>query len=223
MGPVFARVRGTIHQERTVLSSTEFGYGGYAFSWGDHICAIFDSHVQQMEVMAPFVAAGLRAEQRCAWIAPGDSTEALRQALGDMGGDLPTLEASGQLLLLSEVDFYLREGVFDPDRTLDLLQALLENNQREGYPTMRLATDVSWLCCGRIEAQAWENFESRLTEQVSERPMVMVCQYDRRQVTGDMIVAALRTHPAVILGDTFRSNPFYQPAATGAPGVGEIL
>lgn len=206
-----------------MLDPTAFGYSDFTFNWGDHICSIFDSHVQQMEVMAPFIATGIRAEQRCVWIAPGDSTEALRQALGMMGGDLLTLEASSQLLLLSEVDFYLRDGVFEPDRTLDLVQALLEDNRREGYSTMRMATDVSWLCCGLLEAEAWEEFETRLTEQVSDWPMVMVCQYDRRQVSGDMIVAALRTHPIVILGDSFHGNPFYQPAAAGAPGSTEVF
>ncbi len=206
-----------------MLSSTAFGFGGYTFNWGDHICAIFDSHTQQMEVMTPFIATGIRSEQRCVWIAPGESTNALKQALSDIGGDLVTLEASSQLLLLSEVDFYLHDGIFEPERTLELLQTLMEDNRREGYTTMRVATDVSWLCCGLLEAEVWEEFETRLTEQVADWPIVMVCQYDRRQITGNMVVAALRTHRIVLLGDSFHGNPFYQPAAAGAAGSSEII
>lgn len=39
---------------------TAFGYGDFNFSWGDHICAVFDHPDQQMAVMLPFVTHGLR-------------------------------------------------------------------------------------------------------------------------------------------------------------------
>lgn len=173
--------------------------------------------------MGPFVSAGIRAEQRCVWIGPENSTEALRGALRHLGGDLPTLEASSQLLIISEVEFYLQGGVFEPDRTMDLLQTLLQDNQREGYYSMRIATDVSWLHEDRIDARAWEDFEARLTREISSLPMVMVCQYDRHQVSGDMIVIALQTHPTVILGDRFRQNPFFAPTPIGPTDTREIL
>ncbi len=199
---------------------TDFGYSGFSFAWGDHICAIFESRVQQMEIMGAFIATGIRAEQRCVWVSPGESAAGLRQTLADMGGDLATLEASNQLLVLSELDFYLQGGVFEPDRTLDLLAALAKDNEREGYRTMRVANDVSWLTAGRVDVRLWEDFEGRLTQEVAGLPLVMVCQYDHRQLSGEMIVTAMRTHPGVILGDTFRRNPFYLPAgATASDGT----
>ncbi len=202
---------------------TEFGYGSFRFNWGDHICAIFDTRAQQMEVMGPFVATGLRMEQRCVWIGPEESAAALRETLADAGGDLATLEASSQLLIISEISFYLRDGVFEPGRTMDLLGALLQDNQREGYATMRIANDVSWLGGDRIDPRAWETFEGRLTHELSSLPAVMVCQYDRHQVSGDMIVTALQTHPTVILGDVFRQNPFFAPTPIGPTDTREIL
>ena len=202
---------------------TEFGYSAFRFNWGDHICAIFDTRAQQMDVMGPFASAAIRAEQRCVWIGSDNSAKALRQSLQDLGGDLPTLEASSQLLIISQVDFYLQGGVFEPDRTMELLLALLQDNQREGYSTMRVANDVSWLYEDRVDARAWEEFEGRITHEISSLPMVMVCQYDRRQVSGDMIVAALRTHPAVILGDRFRQNPFFAPTPVGPTDTRDIF
>ena len=190
-------------------NATSFGYGDFRFSWGDHICAIFDDHDQQMEIMGAFVASGLRNTQRCVWVGPGNSSVALRKALADLGADLPTLEASGQLLIFSEVDFYLEEGLFEPNRTMDLIATLLVDGQRQGYATMRIGNDVSWLREGRIDPARWERFEGQLTQEIAELPAVMVCQYDRRQVSGDIIVAAFRTHPIVIMGDSIRRNPFY--------------
>jgi len=206
-----------------VARPTEFGYGSFQFNWRDHICAIFETPSQQMEVMGSFVSAGIRAEQRCVWIGPERSAAAIRKALQDLGGDLPTLEASSQLLIISEIEFYLRDGVFDPDRTTDLLHALLQDNQREGYYSMRIANDVSWLREDRIDALAWEEFERRLTHEISSLPVVLVCQYDRRQISGDMLVVALQTHQTVFLDDRFRQNPFYAPTAAGPTDTREII
>jgi len=153
---------------------TDFGYGHFRFSWGDHICAIFDDHAQQMTIMSSFIAAGLQAGQRCLWVSPRESADALRVALTEIGGDLATLEASGQLLIISEVEFYLQDGIFEPERTLDLLGTLLQDNQREGYATMRVASDVSWLREGRPDPELWESFEARLTWEVAGLPLVMV-------------------------------------------------
>jgi len=206
-----------------VLEPTAFGYRNFRFSWGDHICAIFDDRAQQMEIMGAFIGAGLRAVQRCVWVAPQASSDALREALADIGGDLATLESSSQLLIISEVEFYLHEGIFEPSRTMDLLGTLLEDNQREGYRTMRVASDVSWLRADSPKPDLWERFEARLTREIADLPLVMVCQYDRQQVSGSLLVAALRTHPIVILGDTFRENPFYLSEPTDASGPQEIL
>lgn len=127
---------------------TTFGWGGLRFSWGDHICAIFENHQQQMSLMVPFLAQGILAGQRCAWISPASAARAFRDAFAEAGGDIPSLETSGQLVILPDVDFYLRGGSFEPGRTLELAMLLLEDGQRQGYPAMRVAADVSWLAEG---------------------------------------------------------------------------
>ncbi len=205
------------------MDETEFGYGEFRFSWGDHICAIFDSHAQQMEVMVPFIAAGLQTGQRCVWVAPEESGNALREALVGIRADPATLEASGQLLIISEVEFYLRGGVFEADRTMELLRRLLDDSRREGYSTMRVASDVSWLCHTDLDPELWERFEARLTREIAKLPVTMVCQYARRQISGPLLVTALRTHPTVIMGDRIHENPYYVPEPVGTSGPQEIM
>lgn len=204
-----------------MVESTYFGYSSFRFDWGDHICAIFDQYDQQLEVMAGFMAQGMRASQRCVWVAPEQSAIQFRERMAAVGGDLQTLEASGQLVVISEVDFYLRSNLFEPDRTMDLLRTLLADGQRNGYPTMRLATDVSWLKDGRIDPDLWEQFEYRQTEEMTGLPAVLVCQYDRRQVSASIVVAAFRTHRLVILGEEIHENPFY--VSPGGPAALQVM
>jgi hypothetical protein len=202
---------------------TGFGYGSLSFSWGDHICAVFDDHEQQMTVMTPFVSTGIAAMQRCVWVSPEASAAALRSSIAEAGGDVASLEASGQLLIISEVDFYLQDGLFEPDRTLALVHTILEENEREGWPAMRMASDVSWLGRGRVDPDQWLAFESQLTEAVATLPMVMVCQHDRRRLSPSLIGAALSAHPIVIVGDALYQNPFHRAFRAGITGPGEVL
>jgi hypothetical protein len=193
-----------------MLDPTYFGYGEFRFSWGDHICAIFDNPTQQAEVMGGFMAQGLRVAQRCLWVAPPLSAARFRAALVEIGSDLATLESSGQLVVISELRLYLHNDLFEPERTMDLVRVLLGEGQRDGYPGMRIATDTSWLRERRVDPDLWEGFEGRVTQELAGLPAVMVCQFDRRQLSSAIVVAAFRTHPIVILGDTIHENPFYR-------------
>ncbi len=185
-----------------------FGYGDLRFSWGDHICTIFETREQQMAIMVPFMAQGLSVNQRCVWASSEPAAEEFRRALTRAGGDVPTLEASGQLLIIPEVDYYLHDGVFEPERTLDLGLTLYEDSLRAGYTGIRATGDISWLGNGPVDLDLWERYEHEFTERLRGKPVVAVCQYDQRRFSGAFVVAALHTHPIVILGETVCRNPF---------------
>ena len=206
-----------------MVDPTAFGLGQFRFRWGDHVCAIFEDPEQQKEIMGQFVAHGLQSVQRCVWVGPPASARRLRHALAELDADLPTLEASNQLVIVSEVDFYLQNGLFEPERTLDLMRLMLDDGRQQGYASMRMTTDLSWLRRGRLDLDIWESYEMRLTEEIRGLPVVLVCQYHRRQASGSLIVTALRTHPVVILGDVVHENPFYAPSAEEAARAPEIL
>ncbi|MBN1459701.1 MAG: MEDS domain-containing protein [Armatimonadetes bacterium] len=186
-----------------------FGYGDLQFEWGDHICTIFENREQQMSVMVPFMAQGIAAEQRCIWVSQPSSADLFRRRLADAGADVATLEASDQLLILPATDYYLTDGIFDADRTLELALTVYEDSIRAGYAGIRATGDVSWLSERPVELEAWERYESEFGSTMAGKPGVVVCQYDARRFSGAYIVAALHTHPIVILGETVCRNPFF--------------
>jgi len=201
---------------------TAFGGADLNFSWGDHICTIYEDYDQQMTVMLPFMSQGLEAGQRCVWVSSPASAQRFEGALARIGGDLLTLQASGQLVIIDEIDFYIRDGLFRPDRTLTLGRTLLLEGQQQGYPAMRIAAEASWLPEYRVDVATWEGYELAVTQRIEMTPVVAVCQYPARRLSGEAILAALRTHPIVIMGETVHRNPFFSPPvpnASGRPGV----
>jgi hypothetical protein len=202
---------------------TAFGDSTLEFSWGDHICTIYEDYDQQMAVMLPFMAQGLRAGQRCVWVSSAASARRFREALAGIGGDLPTLEASGQLVLIDELGFYLQDGLFQPDRALALGQTLLLDGQRQGYPMMRIAADASWLPEYRVDVSAWEGYELAVTQRIEGAPVVAVCQYPARHLSGEGIVAALRAHRTVIVGETVYHSSVIAPSVRGASSRPRVM
>ena len=186
-----------------------FGYGDLTFSWGDHICTIFENREQQMSVMIPFIAQGIRAQQRCIWASQPQSADLFRRRLRETGADLPTLEASGQLLILSGMEHYLSDGLFEPEKTIELTMALYQDSIRQGYRGIRATGDASWISDHPVDLELWEEYEREFGLQIAGKPVVTVCQYDARRFSGQFLIAALQTHPIVILGETVRRNPFY--------------
>lgn len=207
MGSAF--VTATRVGPHTMADPTAFGCGSFNFSWGDHICAIFDDPDQQMAVIVPFMAQGLRAAQRCVWIGAPAGADRFRQALAGIGADLPTLEASGQLIIIPDIDFYLRDGFFDPDRTLKLGLALFEDGRRDGWEAMRITGEASFLRDRAVDVERWESYEEQVTRRIAGAPLVAVCQYNRRGLPAAFIDSALRTHPIVILGERIYESPFF--------------
>ena len=192
-----------------MIDPMAFGYGDLQFEWGDHICTIFENREQQMSVMVPFMAQGIAAEQRCIWASQPASADLFRRRLAAAGADVTTLEASDQLVILPGMDYYLRDGVFDADRIIELTLALYDDSIRAGYAGVRATGDASWLSEHPVELETWERYESEFGNRIVGKPAVVVCQYDARRFSGAYVVAALHTHPTVILGETICHNPFF--------------
>jgi hypothetical protein len=190
-----------------VADPTAFGDADLSFSWGDHICIIYEDYDQQMAVMLPFMARGLEAGQRCVWVSSPPSAQRFRRGLAGIGGDRLTLEACGQLVIIDETDFYVQDGLFRPDRTLALGRTLLLDGQRQGYPAMRIAAEASWLPQYHVDVATWEGYELAVTQRIETAPVVAACQYPARRLSREAILAALRTHPIVIMGETVYHNP----------------
>ena len=110
-----------------------------------HVCAFFHDKQDEYRVLLPFITDGFRAEP------PGDSHRrsqppyaAIWKALARVGIDVATAEATGQLEVRRWEDAYLRDGHFDQDRMLGLIEEVLKKGKEEGYPLTRLVANMEW-------------------------------------------------------------------------------
>ena len=174
-----------------------------------HICAFFNSHDDHYRVLLPFITEGFaRGEKAVHIIDPQRRDDHIRR-LSDAGIDAAAAQHDGQLDLREWADAHLREGFFDPDRTLRLIDDIRRSSTERGFSRIRFVTHMEWAMEGRSSIDALLEYEA--TANLRHFEDVVVCAYDLSKFSGDIVVDVMRTHPMIIIGGMLQENPFFVP------------
>jgi hypothetical protein len=178
-----------------------------------HICAFFPSLDDEARVQLPFVQEGLDRAEKIYYVVDPALRDEYRQRMQAAGIDLPALEQSGQLELRTWDEVYLREGRFDQDRALALIEEVMQAAEQQGFNVARIAGHGDWASENHPGVDDFFCYEARLNDLQPRYGHPIICLYDAARFSGDAIVDILRIHPMVLLGGTLRENPFYLPPA----------
>jgi DNA-binding NarL/FixJ family response regulator len=170
-----------------------------------HIGAFFRSAEERYRVLAPFIAEGLDHGERAVHLIGPHDQQFHVDMLRARDIDLPRYEAEGRAELLGWEDAYLREDRFDQD---EMLQFIIDRFSK-AFPITRLIGDMQWALSEPPGTEELIEYEWRLNDVLSNFNDVVVCVYDLTRFSGEMVVDAMRVHPALLIGDTLRQNPFY--------------
>jgi hypothetical protein len=127
-----------------------------------HVCAFFHSKGEEYQVLLPFVREGFEHGDRAFHIVdPRLRDEHLRR-LAEEGIDVGEAEARGQLQVRRWEDAYLRDGHFDQDRMLALIEEVLQDGKAAGFPLTRLVANMEWALEDRPGVEDVVEYETRL-------------------------------------------------------------
>jgi hypothetical protein len=127
-----------------------------------HVCAFFNSADEEYRVMLPFIKEGFeRGEKAFHIVDPALRDDHVRR-LESAGIDVETAQKSGQFELRSWFEAYLRDGHFDQDRMLALLQQILEDGRKQHFPLTRLVAHMEWALEDRPGVDDLLEYETRL-------------------------------------------------------------
>ena len=127
-----------------------------------HVCAFFNSPDEEYRVLLPFIKEGFeRGEKAFHIVNPALREEHLRR-LKSAGIDADAAEKDGQLALRNWEDAYLREGRFEQDKMLALIEEVLEGGKQEGFSLTRLVAHMEWALEDRPGVNDLVEYETRL-------------------------------------------------------------
>ena len=160
MDPTSDRVRA--RDGTSSESSRPIRLAGSVLGAQRHVCAFFRSSDEEYRVLLPFIKEGFeRGEKAFHIVDPKLRAEhALRLASAAI--DVEAAEKSGQFELRNWADAYLRDGHFDQDRMLALIQEVLDGGIRQGFALTRLVAHMEWALEDRPGVDDLVEYETRL-------------------------------------------------------------
>jgi hypothetical protein len=127
-----------------------------------HVCAFFDSTAEELRVLGPFVREGLDRQEKAFHIVDPDLRNEYRAQLTTAGIPVKAAEERGQFKLATWDEAYLRDGHFDQDRMLALIEEVLQAGPKEGFPLTRLVAHMEWALEDRPGVNDLVEYETRL-------------------------------------------------------------
>ena len=109
-----------------------------------HVCAFFHSPDEEYRVLLPFIKEGFDRGEKAFHIVDPKLRENHLQRLRSAGIDVAAAEHTGRFELRNWGDAYLRDGHFDEDRMLALIQEVLEGGAQQGFALTRLVAHMEW-------------------------------------------------------------------------------
>jgi len=143
-------------------SSQPIRFAGSVLGAQRHVCAFFHSPDEEYRVLLPFMKEGFECGQKAFHIVDPTLRERHLQRLASAGIDVAAAEQSGQFELRNWADAYLRDGHFDQDRMLALIQEVLEGGSQQGFPLTRLVAHMEWALEDRPGVDDLVEYETRL-------------------------------------------------------------
>ena len=135
---------------------------GAALSRSRHVCAFFNSKDEEYRVLLPFIKEGLEQGDKAFHIVKDDHRTEHRRRLQDVGIAVEACERAGQLEIRRWEDAYLRDGHFDQNRMLALIEEVLQGGKAAGYPLTRLVANMEWALEDRPGVDDIVEYETRL-------------------------------------------------------------
>ena len=161
---------------------------------------------------APFVCIGLERGEQCVYVEGDVATPALVTAMRSLGYDLEARLRSGALRSLQYPEPYIEDGRFDPDRMVAWFAQKDDEARKAGFTGIRYVGEMSWALGPHPGVNRLAEYEAKLNPFLRQRPVAVLCEYDRGRFPSEIIREIIATHPRVLARGRVCRNPYYVPS-----------
>ena len=187
---------------------------------GDHICAFYADSSDLADLVAPYLAEGLRRGERCWFMPSEDGLAEVELALRERGVDVDRERARGALVFPDSTAAYAVQGEFDPEESMAVFSEAIEQALNDGYTGFRAAAEMSWVLQAADGEELIVTYEALLKSLFSTSRATGMCLYPRDRMPALVIAGALATHPVTHTKEHgYARNASYDPCVRASADV----
>ena len=187
------------------------GFTDQLFESGAHVCQIINDDQERQDAVLSYLFSGLKAGERAACFSDRFQGKPLADSLSGIGMSYDQLCSDGAIVRAATDDVYFKEGRFDPDRTLKLLEDFYWESIEKKYSNARVIGEMTAEVEKVPGGERLFEYECRVSMLVKKVPVTAVCQYDANVFDGATIMDVLKVHPFMIIRGAVVHNPFFVP------------
>ncbi|MEA2231087.1 MAG: hypothetical protein QOD83_903 [Solirubrobacteraceae bacterium] len=146
---------------------------------GDHACSRFALSSDRLRLVLALIRDALRRDHKIVYLCDGQDPATFAAALATMDDNIAPSVSRGQMEVRAADPAYLPDGRFEVERMLLHLQDAEVIARAEGYVSLSIVSEMSWVLSEPPGHQHVGDFERRLTSDMHETKAIALGQYDR--------------------------------------------
>ncbi len=184
--------------------------------WGTHFCQFYKTKKDLLDIIVPYLRAGLQSEEKCIWVTSDFLTK--EEALKALKKNVPGFSAyldRGQAEVFPHTDWYLKGGSFDLRRTLDMWMEKHNQALADGYAGLRVTGNPYWI----DNKKDWDDFsayEAEINKVIGGTKLLVLCTYSLRKCGVAEILDVVKNHEFALA----MNQGTWQMVGTAVPGHG---
>ena len=165
----------------------------FQFHHGDHICVFYRTETALLEILTPYIAEGLRKNERCFCVQSNEVIRRLTLDLQFIGVNVEREVARGALQFYTENEIYFEGGSFDGEGMIRRLMWSIEKAVKEGFSGFRTAGELTW-ASGETYCKQVVGYEKMVQQSFPGKRAIGLCQYRMSAFEPKVLEALLETH-----------------------------
>jgi hypothetical protein len=175
---------------------TQCGIRGIdAIPYGVHLCHFYWTRRQLADTVVPFLASGLRNNERCVWL----TSDPLPTAKAELAKAVPDTDAAlrdGRLTIVPAASWYGKALDMSAEEMAGMWLQEEKKALARGFQGLRATGNVTG-DTGSLTPEAWKRlmqYESALVQAFADRRIVALCSYGREACRPADIRDVMRHH-----------------------------
>jgi hypothetical protein len=179
-------------------------------SLGTHLCSIYSGRDEQFSTLSSFFSEGFNNEERCIYIFDENTPEEISSRLpnGVVISDGSVVPKGLEILNYKEL--YTKDGFFNPDRMISLVEDTIADSLKQNYTGIRVAGEMSWVVSSDTPPEKLIEYEQKLNVFYPTQKVIGICQFNEEKFTPELLIEMIRMHPYIVIhGKIYENQYFY--------------
>jgi DNA-binding CsgD family transcriptional regulator len=170
----------------------------------DRLCHVYSNDTEKLDIGANFIIHGIKSKEKCIYISDRIIPKEFTYRLSAAGIDVSKARKEGNF---QEVTILRkqREQMKEPNSFIDLLSPIVEELSKNSNMKVRILRSKESI----FYSYDLLRREALLDKFSSDKPVVVMCQYDTKKITSQDLMNLYSTHPMIVFDNILYDSPFY--------------